>query len=208
MTAAPWFLLTLFKFEMRVGDAEERTAAALLRRHSRSLRTLLLIFVLLVLAIGNIRHSNSTSHIDNNEIAVWSKIIVEPIALSLLEASKAAASQSAITEGGHQLEIVPQAFAYLLACSGLGSQLMNFFAKAIYFEEAQNRSMIAIESTYRYRRNASVGVLTGFFTPQFPVIDTGKQYPSIQQHIPDLNITQWISATCGQINNNKPWMAT
>ena len=42
-------------------------------------------------------------------------------------------------------------FAYLFQGSGLGSQIMNFFAKALLLQETQNRTPIAIETTYGYR---------------------------------------------------------
>jgi hypothetical protein len=59
--------------------------------------------------------------------------------------------------------------------SGFGSQIMNLFAAAVYYEEHENRSIMVNEQTYMYRLNKTIGVLTGFFTPQFPVIDTAEQ---------------------------------
>jgi len=79
-----------------------------------------------------------------------------------------------------QLNIQPQSLCFLFHPLGLGSQLLNLFVNAAYFKDKQNRSLCIIESHYSYRFNASVGVLTGFFTPHFPVIDVPEQYPYLQ----------------------------
>ena len=88
------------------------------------------------------------------------------------------------------------AFVYVLGRpnSGLCSQLLNFFATALYFKEFNNnRTMIADEATYIYRRNETVGVLRGFFTPQFPTIETEREQQLwIQPHLKEgHNYTQW-----------------
>ena len=99
--------------------------------------------------------------------------------------------------------------AYIFSFSGLGSQLMNFFAKAVYFAERENRSMIAIESHYpHYRLNETMGVFSGYFSPQFPVIDTRDQllllqpYFKKEQH--QLNVSQFIFR---YTNKKRWWMA-
>jgi hypothetical protein len=72
---------------------------------------------------------------------------------------------------------------------------MNFFAHAVYFKETNNLNMIADTATYRNRYNETVGLLTGYFTPKFPVIDTPEQQEeSIQTFFsPDQNYTLWRS---------------
>jgi hypothetical protein len=59
-------------------------------------------------------------------------------------------------------EVTVPSFACLFGGSGLGSQILNFFAKAACFEQTQGRSMIAAKSTSGRCRNESFGVLTGF----------------------------------------------
>lgn len=74
-------------------------------------------------------------------------------------------------------------FFYKMCESGLGSQLMNFFLKVIFFELVHNRTPVVIESTYKYRRDAAHGVLTGFFSPRFPVIDEVSQHWMVEELI-------------------------
>ena len=95
---------------------------------------------------------------------------------------------------GQWVNFSPPSFAYLFSASGLGSQLMNFYAQVVYMAEHRNRSMIAMETTYGYRFNESLGVLTGFFTPHFPVVDTSLQVEqTIQRHVTGVNVTNWIA---------------
>jgi hypothetical protein len=82
-------------------------------------------------------------------------------------------SQSSISRG-------KKYFIYKMGGSGLGSQLLNMFSKAIYMSEAFNRSMIVDESHFDYRRNDSVGVFTGYFTPKFPVFDRVEQHSYVE----------------------------
>ena len=77
------------------------------------------------------------------------------------------------------------AFVNVLQHTGLCSQLLNMFVKAIYFQETQNRTLIADESTYAYRMNATTGFLKGYFTPKFPVIDSKEQYQEVQPYFAD-----------------------
>jgi hypothetical protein len=78
------------------------------------------------------------------------------------------------------------AFLYIMKFSGFGSQIMNLFAAAVYYEEHENRSIMVDEQTYMYRLNKTIGVLTGFFTPQFPVIDTAEQQRAlVEPFFPD-----------------------
>ena len=88
------------------------------------------------------------------------------------------------------------AFVFVLKTSGMGSQLLNFFAQAIYFEEFEKRSMIIDEATYQYRFNESVGLFTAYFTPKFPVIDTVEQ----QQ--------KWIEPWFSRGHNYTAWRNT
>jgi len=87
---------------------------------------------------------------------------------------------------------------------GLGSSLINLFVNAAFFKDLQNRSSICVyESHYHYRLNASIGVLTGFFTPQFPVIDTPEQYSLLlTPHLLDLgfNMTAWPKNDPASVN--------
>ena len=66
--------------------------------------------------------------------------------------------------------------------SGLGSSLMNLFSQILYLGETYNRAPIAFLGNYGYRRNATVGLLTGFFSPRFPVLDQEEQYALIQRY--------------------------
>jgi len=92
-------------------------------------------------------------------------------------------------------ELQLPALCYSLSLSGLGSQLVNMFTNAAYFKDTQSRSLCAIESSYGYRQNASVGVLTGFFTPGFPVIDVPEQHVWLQPVVADadFNVDKWVS---------------
>jgi Alpha-(1,6)-fucosyltransferase N- and catalytic domains len=72
---------------------------------------------------------------------------------------------------------------YKFAYSGLGSNMMNMFAKMVYLGENYSRTVIAVESQYGYRRNDSVGVLTGFFSPTFHVIDRIEQHAEIDKEL-------------------------
>jgi len=83
------------------------------------------------------------------------------------------------------------AFLYILELSGFGSQMINLFSAAIYYEEKQNRSMIVDEHTYMYRSNET-GVLSAYFTPQFPVIDNvQQQHRLIDPNFPDGKYSVW-----------------
>jgi hypothetical protein len=87
----------------------------------------------------------------------------------------------------------PPAFVFIFHYSGIGSQLLGFFAHAILLKETQNRTMVADTSTYSNRYNRTVGLLTGYFTPKFPVIDTAEQQEEFIQPFfsPHQNYTQW-----------------
>jgi len=83
-----------------------------------------------------------------------------------------------------QLNIQPPSLCYFLHSSGLGSSLINLFVNAAYFKDTQNRSLGCVcEHQYRYRLNSSAGVLTGFFTPQFPVIDVPEQLSLLKPYL-------------------------
>ena len=87
------------------------------------------------------------------------------------------------------------AFVYLMKRTGMGSQIPNFFAQAVYFAEHENRTMMVDESIYRYRQNETSGLFTSYFTPTFPVIDTMAQQEAwIQPHMPDQrhNYSDWV----------------
>jgi hypothetical protein len=123
-----------------------------------------------------------------------------------------------IKEGMRIGEIVsqpptPWVFQYVLGRSGLCSQLMNLFAQAIYYEETESRTITADESTYEYRLNASVGVLTGFFSPGFPVFDSDAQQQAwLQTSMPnDFNYTEWKQSENGywkESNKSMPILVT
>jgi len=78
--------------------------------------------------------------------------------------------------------------------AGLGSNLMNLFSQVLYLGETYNRTPIAFLGNYGYRRNATVGLLTGFFSPRFPVLDQEKQYALIQRYSgKEDNSTVWLT---------------
>jgi hypothetical protein len=87
----------------------------------------------------------------------------------------------------------PPAFIFVFWSSGIGSNLLNFFAQAVYLKETRNLNMLADTATYRNRYNETVGLLTGYFTPKFPVIDTPEQQEEFIQPFfsPDQNYTLW-----------------
>lgn len=107
-------------------------------------------------------------------------------------------------EGQHRVQFPrdqpSSVFFYKMCESGLGSQLMNFFLKVIFFEEVHNRTPVVIESTYSYRRDATHGVLTGFFSPRFPVIDEVSQHWMVEELLHDdpeeeehVNLQNWTT---------------
>eukprot|EP00804_Cyclotella_cryptica_P011689 CCRYP_020714-RA/>CCRYP_020714-RA protein AED:0.00 eAED:0.00 QI:118/1/0.5/1/1/0.5/2/0/414 len=51
--------------------------------------------------------------------------------------------------------------------AGLGSNLMNLFSQVMYLNETYSRFPIAFLGNYGYRRNATLGLLPGFFSPGF-----------------------------------------
>jgi hypothetical protein len=55
----------------------------------------------------------------------------------------------------------PPAFVFVFWRSGICSQVLNFFAHAIYLQDTENRTMVADTSTYGNRYNKTVGLLTG-----------------------------------------------
>ena len=63
---------------------------------------------------------------------------------------------------------------HVLGGSGFGSQVMNLLVTQLYYDKACHRNLIVDESFFGYRRSSSEGVLTGFFTPQMPVLDEVK----------------------------------
>ena len=67
---------------------------------------------------------------------------------------------------------------YILQTSGMGSQLVNMLAHKVYFND-EGQNFMVDTSTYGYRWNASLGLLTGYFLQTFPVIDNPSQYPEI-----------------------------
>jgi Alpha-(1,6)-fucosyltransferase N- and catalytic domains len=88
---------------------------------------------------------------------------------------------------------LPKYFMFKMGGSGLGSQLINLFAKMIYLRDVHNRQIIVDESQYGYRKNASVGVLTGYFSPKFKVIDTVDEYSVYESLLVGLNISNFKS---------------
>lgn len=83
-------------------------------------------------------------------------------------------------------------FIYVLDGSGFGSQIMNAVGQAVYFQETQGRSMIVDESFYPYGRrfNDSRGLLSLYFTPQFPVIGSFSEFETmVEQLRPGTNYT-------------------
>ena len=64
-----------------------------------------------------------------------------------------------------------KATVYVLRGSGLGSQLVNMLCYQMHLDRVEDRSIIVDESCYSYRKNETVGVLTGFFTPAMTVVD-------------------------------------
>jgi len=101
--------------------------------------------------------------------------------------SKSAVVPVPLEQSPPQIPLPSIAYFFNNYC-GLGSSLVNLFVNAAYFKDMQNRSLCVIESHYCYRFNASVGVLTGFFTPHFPVIDTPEQQSAwIKPHLQDLD---------------------
>ncbi|CAB9511428.1 expressed unknown protein [Seminavis robusta] len=57
----------------------------------------------------------------------------------------------------------------VLEGSGLGSQMINMLAQKIYFE-AHGKEYFVDDTEYGYRWDDNTGVLQGYFTPQFPVL--------------------------------------
>ena len=74
------------------------------------------------------------------------------------------------------------AFLNIFYGSGLCSQLLNLFKTAIYLEETEGRSMMAVDCLYgRYTRKTH-GVLKGWFDPKFPVIDSLGDFALVQPY--------------------------
>jgi hypothetical protein len=62
----------------------------------------------------------------------------------------------------------------ILQGSGLGSQLLNMIAQKIYFTDRE-RIFIVDDTQYGYKWQDNItGVLNGFFTPKFPVLQMGE----------------------------------
>jgi hypothetical protein len=62
----------------------------------------------------------------------------------------------------------------ILQGSGLGSQLLNMIAQKIYFTDRE-RGFIVDDTQYGYKwQDNTTGVLEGFFTPKFPVLQMGE----------------------------------
>jgi hypothetical protein len=72
-----------------------------------------------------------------------------------------------------------------MAGGGMCSRLMNMLGFKVYMEMTQNRSMVADEAHFEYRFNDSVGLLTGYFEPDFPVITTEQDYVQLEQEFAD-----------------------
>lgn len=68
-------------------------------------------------------------------------------------------------------EVKPTLVYLLTKDSGLGSQLINMFAHKFFFKTYLDQDFIVDESSYGYRKNTTVGILSGYFTPMMPVID-------------------------------------
>lgn len=68
---------------------------------------------------------------------------------------------------------------YVLDISGTCSQLVNMLCQKIGIESQGGRFM-ADEVTYWSRWDEKVGLLSGFFQPDFPVIDHRDQFPQIE----------------------------
>ena len=73
------------------------------------------------------------------------------------------------------------AAVYVLSRCGFGSQMMNLFGHQFYFEVVQKRRFLVDESLYSYRRSEDQGVLTGFFTPDMPVLDRVRDRDTFAQ---------------------------
>ena len=67
---------------------------------------------------------------------------------------------------------------HVLRLSGLGSQLLNMLSHKLFYKDI-GRKFIVDESIYRYKRNEQNGVLSGFFTPGFPVVSCTEHYPKL-----------------------------
>ena len=64
---------------------------------------------------------------------------------------------------------------HIMGGSGLCSQLMMLLVIQLYYEKGCHRKFMVDESFFGgYRRSSSEGILTGFFTPQMPVLDELK----------------------------------
>lgn len=106
------------------------------------------------------------------------------------------------------------AFVYIFKSHGMGSALLNMFATAAYMNATQpQRTLVVVETFYAYkpehRAESTAGVLTGWFTPQFPVIDTLAQFdefilPLITNH----EGKDLVDGTFPVINNKGPKKCT
>jgi hypothetical protein len=82
----------------------------------------------------------------------------------------------------HHADVGDRHVVYIMLGCGLGCAVMNAAAAAIYFSDRQQRSVIIDSSMYnKYRRNRTQGVLLGYFTPQFPVIDSPDDFGMVDQ---------------------------
>jgi hypothetical protein len=73
-------------------------------------------------------------------------------------------------------------FVEILYGSGLGSVLIHLFRTALYLKETEGRDMIALDYLYGRYNRGPLGVLRGWFAPQFPVIDTAKESLNIRPY--------------------------
>lgn len=99
------------------------------------------------------------------------------------------------------IEKHPRIHVNIFSDSGFGAQMNMFFMKAICFEnDVFNRTIIADGRWDRYRRPATnEDVLTGYFTPQFPVIRSVNDFNIIEEYLTDgdwdYHTKHWFSGT-------------
>jgi hypothetical protein len=66
----------------------------------------------------------------------------------------------------------------------------------MYLGETYSRFPIAFQGDYGYRRNATLGMLPGFFSPRFPVLDQEDLYALVERYSGNHeNSTVWITET-------------
>jgi len=93
---------------------------------------------------------------------------------SVIQASRMKPVTAGVVEVVNDIENVNVAI-HVMGGSGLCSQLMMLLVSQLYYEKACHRNFMVDESFFGgYRRSSSEGVLTGFFTPQVPVLDEVK----------------------------------